>query len=131
MKPSKLQFLNPYLVEVNYVTNLDFISEKNDADVEMQNVFNVQVKKSKTENRANVELTLETNVENKKAPFKLKIKVASDFKWEDLSDERVESMLNMNAPALLLGYMRPIVAGLTNSSSLPTYNLPFINFKET
>lgn len=131
MKPSKFQFLNPYLVEVNYVTNLDFISEKNDADVEMQNVFNVQVKKSKTENRANVELTLETNVENKKAPFKLKIKVASDFKWEDLSDERVESMLNMNAPALLLGYMRPIVAGLTNSSSLPTYNLPFINFKET
>ena len=49
---------------------------------------------------------------------------------EDLSDERVESMLKMNAPALLLGYMRPIVAGLTNSSNFATYNLPFINFKE-
>ena len=109
MKPSKFQFLNPYLVEVNFVTNPDFISGKNDDDVEMQNVFNVQVRKSKNENRANVELTLETNAENDQAPFKLKIKVASDFKWEDLSDERVESMLKMNAPALLLGYMRPIV----------------------
>lgn len=100
MKPSKFQFLNPYLVEVNFVTNPDFISGKNDDDVEMQNVFNVQVRKSKNENRANVELTLETNAENDQAPFKLKIKVASDFKWEDLSDERVESMLKMNAPAL-------------------------------
>lgn len=108
----------------------DFISGKNDDDVEMQNVFNVQVRKSKNENRANVELTLETNAENDQAPFKLKIKVASDFKWEDLSDERVESMLKMNAPALLLGYMRLIVAGLTNSSNFATYNLPFINFKE-
>lgn len=99
MKPSKFQFLNPYLVEVNFVTNPDFISGKNDDDVEMQNVFNVQVRKSKNENRANVELTLETNAENDQAPFKLKIKVASDFKWEDLSDERVESMLKMNAPA--------------------------------
>lgn len=130
MKPSKFQFLNLYLVEVNFVTNPDFISGKNDDDVEMQNVFNVQVRKSKNENRANVELTLETNAENDQAPFKLKIKVASDFKWEDLSDERVESMLKMNAPALLLGYMRPIVAGLTNSSNFATYNLPFINFKE-
>lgn len=29
-----------------------------------------------------------------------------------------------------MGYMRPIVAGLTNSSNFATYNLPFINFKE-
>lgn len=130
MKPSKFQFLNPYLVEVNFVTNPDFISRKSDDNIEMQNVFNVQVKKSTNENRANVELSLETNTKNEGAPFKLKIKVASDFKWEDLSDERVDAMLKMNAPALLLGYMRPIVAGLTNSSSFPTYNLPFINFKE-
>ena len=56
--------------------------------------------------------------------------MASDFKWEDLDEKTVDSMLNLNAPALLLSYMRPIVANITNSSKFPTYNLPFINFKE-
>ena len=64
------------------------------------------------------------------APFKLKIKVASDFKWEYIEEERVNAMLKNNAPALLLSYMRPIVASITNSSNFPAYNLPFMNFKE-
>lgn len=130
MKPSKFQFLNPYLVEVYFVVNSNFGPGADDGEIEMQNAFNIQVKRSKNENRANVELTLETNTENEKAPFELRIKVASDFKWEDLDEKTVESMLNLNAPALLLGYMRPIVANITNSSNFPAYNLPFINFKE-
>ena len=120
MKSSKFQF----------VDNPVFVSEADDGEIEMQNSFNIQVKRSKDENRANVELTLETNTENERAPFKLQIKVASDFKWEDLDEKTVDSMLNLNAPALLLSYMRPIVANITNSSKFPTYNLPFINFKE-
>lgn len=130
MKSSKFQFLNPYLVEVYFVVNPNFASGVDNVEIEMQNAFNIQIKRSKNENRANVELTLETNTENEKAPFKLRIKVASDFKWEDLDEKTVESMLNLNAPALLLGYMRPIVANITNSSNFPAYNLPFINFKE-
>ncbi len=82
------------------------------------------------ENRARVSLTLKVNAENKEAPFELEIKVVSDFKWEDMDENMVNSMLNVNAPALLLGYMRPIVSSITNSSALPVYNIPFINFKE-
>lgn len=130
MKPSKFQFLNPYLEEVNFVANPNFISSEEDSGLEMKNIFNVEVKRSKSENRANVGLELEINPENEQAPFKLRIKVASDFKWEDLEEKTVESMLNYNAPALLLSYMRPIVASLTNSSNFPAYNLPFINFRE-
>ena len=130
MKTSKFQFLNPYLEEVYFTANPDYDPEKNEGEIKMRNAFNIQVTQSKNENRANVKLTLETNTENEKAPFKLHITVASDFKWEDLDDKTVESMLNLNAPALLLGYMRPIVANITNSSKFPVYNLPFINFKE-
>ncbi len=90
----------------------------------------MQIKRSENDNRANVELELKTNIDNEEAPFKLKIKMASDFKWSDLDDETVDAMLKFNAPALLLGYMRPIVANITNSSNFPAYNLPFINFKE-
>lgn len=41
-----------------------------------------------------------------------------------------EAMLKCNAPALLLSYMRPIVANITNVSKFPVYNLPFVNFQE-
>lgn len=130
MKSSKFQFLNPYLEEAYFTVNPEYDPEENEGDIEMQNSFNIQVARSKNENRANVKLTLETNAENEKAPFKLRITMASDFKWEDMDEKTVESMLKMNAPALLLGYMRPIVANITNSSNFPVYNLPFLNFKE-
>ena len=126
MKPSKFQFLNPYLKEVHFVVNPDFNID--DGEIEMQNSFHVQVKRSENDNRANVELGLDMNLNNEKTPFKLQIRVASDFKWEDLDDKTVDAMLEQNAPALLLGYMRPIVANITNSSNFPAYNLPFINF---
>lgn len=131
MKTSKFQFLNPYLVEVYFDTNTDFLSETDFINVEMQNAFSIQVKRIENKKRANVSLMLETNKDNKNAPFNLRIKVASDFRWEDgLDEEMIEVMLNNNAPALLLGYMRPIVASITNSSKFPAYNLPFINFNE-
>ena len=130
MKASKFQFLNPYLEEVSFVTNHNFIPETNDEGFELQNSFNIQINKSEKENKANVALLLNINTENENTPFRLQIKVASDFKWEDLDEKTVDSMLNHNAPALLLGYMRPIVANITNSSNFPVYNLPFINFKE-
>lgn len=130
MKTSKFQFINPYLEEVYFEANPNFVAGVDDGEIEIQNSFHIQIKRSENENRANVELILETNTENEKTPFILRIKVASDFKWEDLDEKSVESMLNLNAPALLLGYMRPIVANITNSSNFPVYNLPFVNFKE-
>lgn len=128
MKASKFQFVKPYLVELNFVANPDFDTEN--TSIEMQNSFSVQINRSENENLAKVELTLESNMKNDDVPFRVKATVASEFKWEDLDEKSVESMLNLNAPALLLGYMRPIVANVTNSSCFPAYNLPFINFTE-
>ena len=130
MKESKFQFLNPYLEEVYFIVNPDFNVDNNE-NIEMKNSFGVQIKRDENGNRANVSLELKTNIEDEKAPFQLQIKVASDFQWEDLDDEQVKAMLKLNAPSLLLGYMRPIVASITNSSRMPVYNLPFINFKDS
>lgn len=126
MTPSKFQFVSPYLEEMYFIANSDF----NVDAIEVKNSFKVKIKRSENDNRANVELQLESNMDNENAPFRLRIKVASDFKWEDLDENAVEAMLQFNAPSLLLGYMRPIVASITNSSNLPAYNLPFMNFKE-
>lgn len=128
MRQSPFQFINPYLIDLSYETNPNFQYEN--GDIEMQNTFNIQVNRSESENRANVQLTLDSNLNNPEAPFKIHIVVASDFKWEDMKEDTLENMLNFNAPALLLSYMRPIVANITNSSNFPAYNLPFINFKK-
>lgn len=127
MKASNFQFLNPYLEEMFFAGNDNFDMNE---DIEMENSFNVQVKKDKENRRAKVELVLETNVNVEDAPFRMRVKVASDFKWDNSDDESVEAMLKCNAPALLLSYMRPIVANITNVSKFPVYNLPFVNFQE-
>ena len=127
MKASNFQFLNPYLEEMFFAGNDNFDMNE---DIEMENSFNVQVNKDKENRRAKVELVLETNVNVEDAPFRMRVKVASDFKWDNLDDESVEAMLKCNAPALLLSYMRPIVANITNVSKFPVYNLPFVNFQE-
>ncbi len=126
MKQSSFQFVNPYLEELFFEGN--HVPDIDPAEVEIQNSFHVQVKRSKDDNRAKVELTLE--IKNQNAPFQLRIKVSSDFKWEELDEDTIQAMLKRNAPALLMGYMRPIVASVTNSSRFPVYNLPFINFAE-
>lgn len=128
MKNSQFQFSDPYLVELQFLTNPEFDTQNSNVDV--QNLFQIHIKKSETHNRANVELKLESNMENENAPYTILARVAADFIWEELDDETVETMLNLNAPALLLGYMRPIVANVTNSSAFPAYNLPFMNFKD-
>lgn len=128
MKESSFQFLNPYLEEVYFAGNADYNAGNDEMDI--HNSFSIFISRNEHESRANVALMLESNFDNKNAPFQLRIKVASDFKWEDLDEKTVEDMLKVNAPALLLSYMRPIVANITNSSQFPAYNLPFINFKE-
>lgn len=128
MKKSKFQFLNPYLVECEYKMNEEFMRE--DEEIEMHNEFNVEVKRHKKQNRAIVELRLRTNYNQPEKPFQLGVAVASEFEWEEMSEEMLEIFLNQNAPALLLGYMRPIVANITNSSKFAVYNLPFMNFAD-
>lgn len=130
MKRSNFQFLNPYVTNSSFTLNPDFEPEKYDDGFEMQNNFGIEIKKDENENKANVTLSLTINEGDMEAPFQLQISVASVFTWEQIKEERINSMLNVNAPALLLGYIRPIVAFITNSSGLPPYNIPFVNFNE-
>lgn len=129
MKKSNFQFQNPYLEKLVFEVNENYESENE--EVEMKNAFRTQIHRRKNENNAKVILTLESNVEKQDAPFSISISVASEFSWEEMDEVSVDSLLKVNAPALLLGYMRPIVANVTNSSKFPVYNLPFINFKNS
>lgn len=127
MKESEFKFVDPYLEKLVFFENKSFDAKKQ--EVKFENIFDIEINRKEDENIAKVVLQLQVGTDGE-APFKLWIRVASNFMWENLSKEILDIMLNNNAPALLLGYMRPIVASITNSSKFPTYNLPFMNFKD-
>lgn len=53
----------------------------------------------------------------------------SEFSWsEDVGEKNVESFLTINAPALLLSYVRNTVSNLTSSARVERLDLPFYDF---
>ena len=57
--------------------------------------------------------------------------IGARFLWDDVYDEEtLQDLLSQNAPALLLGYARPIIANMTSVGPTSTYNLPFYNFTD-
>lgn len=125
MTVSNFQFLNPYLVSLNFKTNVT--AESIDETYQMENSIQVDVKRDPSKNQATVLLTLKVNPHDQ-SPFTITATIASDFRWDDLNDDAVNAMLNQNAPSLLLSYLRPIIASVTNASVFPPYNIPFMNF---
>ena len=69
------------------------------------------------------------------SPFYILAVERADFRWEkELDDARVKSLLDQNAPSLLLSYLRPIIVQITEASAYNVCNIPFVNFanfKET
>ena len=63
-----------------------------------------------------------------KEPFFIDVTMQSKFKWHEDLDGKINGMLRINAPSLLIAYIRPIISSLTASSPYPSYYLPFINF---
>ena len=128
MKESNFKFSNPIVEAMEYS-----VSNKFDSTIppSIKNQFDVKIGKSETLNEAIVRLTvlIDANQENTNSPFSISLTIGAKFIWDDSYDiDTVNSMLSINAPALLLGYARPIISSITSSSPYGSYNLPFYNF---
>lgn len=129
MKRSNLKFTNPIITRLNYEIN----ANNNQPDkIAISNAFNVNVERLEDKCEAVVELNIIIgNKEENPSPFFIDMVIGAAFKWDDSYDEEtVQSLLSVNAPALLLGYARPIISTITNMSPYATYNIPFYNFTE-
>lgn len=129
MRKSAFQFSDPCLREVHFTVNEEYTApdEKN---VEVGIKIGVKVNKVDGKNEATVELSIEVG-DMETAPFHICVTEGANFRWENMEDEkRLDRFLEENAPALLLGYIRPVIANLTASSRYKAYNLPFIDFTE-
>ena len=124
---SDFQYKNPRLVNMTFSErNVDGAIPEN---LVIQNKFHVGVEKHETKQEARVTLSAVIG-DLEVAPFMITVAVAADFEWKELPEESIDSMLQINAPALLLGFLRPIVFSITNVSRYPAYNIPFINFRD-
>lgn len=128
MNRSKFQFLDPELEQVEFLVNNDFNKETCDG-ISMQSNTEVKILDG---NEAYVSLTLKVGDDSESQPFNILVKMSSKFHWdESIDDEMAKKLLNVNAPAALLSYIRPIIAGMTGNSKYPALNIPFIDFTET
>lgn len=131
MKKSSFQFTNPVLLRLDFQINEDF-SSKDSISVPIQ--FQVQKStKDQTEKMATVKLSVTVGEKTNNMPYYISATICANFKWEpdSYSEEAVDNLLSQNAPALLLSYIRPIIANITNSSPYPVNNLPFFDFTQT
>ena len=130
MKQSSFQFSDPFLKDISFSINEDFSPPADGVSIEIET--EVEVHPSKEDGRSalvNIHISLGRSAES--APFTLSMTMAAVFRWEEpFSKEAVDKLLSKNAPALLIGYARPIIAMVTNASPFPAYNLPFINLKD-
>ncbi len=127
MKISKFQFKDPHLTKFNFKINDEFCGGEN---IEIENQLKVEVKRMENEPIAIVSLNVIIGEASKIVPFFVNCEMVSEFTWENnvYDDDTVNSLLSINAPSLLLGYLRPIVSQITNLSQYPSYNIPFYNF---
>jgi len=129
LKESKFQFKNPTLNNLSFCINEDFQEEKYNGLGDI--ISNLEIKKLNDQNKALVILSLKIGDKSDKKPFCIEICMQSEFIWENLDDEKVNSLLRLNAPALLVSYMRPYISTVTNGSKYPIFNLPFIDFSKS
>jgi preprotein translocase subunit SecB len=128
LKKSGFRFSNPTISKISYFLHPEFTPSESSLSIE--NTFNTQISQDEDNCQAVVDLNIVLGDEDpSKAPFYINLTVCASFKWESgYSEDTVRTLLSINAPALLLGYARPIVASITNMSPYPAYNIPFYNF---
>ena len=132
MKPSIFRFNDPILTDLHFELNEHFTPESPEL-TEISSTTNVSVRKSAESNcSAIVSLKIDLPAEQRSAfPFFISATMSAQFNWDDgLPDETVESLLTKNAPALLLGYLRPWIANVTEAGPTSAIHIPFMDFTQ-
>lgn len=119
-KISGFQFKNPILTKLNY--NINPVGLKKLKIFKLTYGLIILLRKKE----AIVALNLKMG--NEDTAFALEIEMQSKFKWnKSFNANQIDNLLNQNAPALLLSYMRPLVSE-TTGYGFNSVMLPFIDF---
>ena len=126
LRESKFKFERPILKRFSFNENEAF-EEKEELKIEIELEKGIE-RKEKT---GGVSVILKT-VNSNEIPFFIEIEMYSKFIWEEeLTEEEIINALEINAPSLLISYIRPLVALVTGSSKYPAWNIPFLDMRKT
>ena len=120
MKVSEFQYTNPHLTEMVFMENPNFVMNKEKIEITENILSNI---KKLEGNHAVISVSLVLgdldDFENDQ-PFALKCTVEAEFEWSEKIQNggKIDVLLEKNAQALLIGYLRPIVANITNVSKV-------------
>ena len=129
MQQSGFQFANPTITKINYSVHSNFTWDNEDA-LTITNSFATNIRRKTNACQAIVELDIAIgNSDATKEPFLIEMTISASFRWDDVyTEDTVRDLLSINAPALLLGYARPLISTITSMSPYPAYDVPFYNF---
>lgn len=133
---STFQFDNPVLLESFFFENLTYkedFSKIGQLPFKINKIIGEKQKLDEDRIGAPVVLTLTTSEKmelDENTPCFIRVTMRANFVWNrnDFSEDSVDKLLSVNAPSLLLGYIRPKIVSLTQDSDVPTQQIPFINF---
>lgn len=125
---SNFKFSNPYLKKMDFEINKDFNKDEYEGDMNPKAKLLVRKSKDSDKNIAWVFLNITLGEKTKEYPFFLECEMFSDFHWTKDIDNSIDQYLELNAPSLLLSYMRPIISNITGSSGFAPFHMPFIDF---
>ncbi len=127
MKNSVLQFKNPQLTKLIFEINPNYVVNNQQINIKKEfktNVIHLQ------ENEDIVEFTIIIGTNDNTSPFYIEATESAIFKFNGSDEIAKNNLLKCNAPAVLLGYLRPIISTITALSPYSAYNLPLIDFTE-
>lgn len=130
MKESFFRLISRSTEKIVFEKNDDYKSPKDGISVKFN--FHSKIINQK-ENTAEVSFTFtlfsKEDLEN--SPFFLSITEKGIFEWnEETEEDIVKKLLDINAPSILLSYMRSMISQITAFSGYPALIIPLINFNE-
>ena len=127
---SAFQFINPELESIEFCINDEFDKESVDINTSLSVMIeNNDCDDIDCDTFAKVYLQAIIGDKTDDVPFYINVVISSVFRWKE-NVEDIKSLLKINAPTLLLSYLRPIISNITGWSKFPAYNMPFVNMAE-
>ena len=126
MKESFFRFKRPMVKDISYQISEEYKpNQKSKIDI----IISTNFARKAEERIAIVGLQVELGKgDSENPPFVLSLTIVADFQWEeDHKEDKVDTLLRQNAPALLLSYARPVISNITANSIMP-YDIPFMDF---
>ena len=126
MKESFFRLKSQFTEEIIFKKNSDFKDRK----IKLKVSHKLEIKNI-DETSSNVKLifSIFTEEELVESPFFISITQLGEFQYpSNLDKTDLENLLNINAPAVLLSYIRGLISQITAFSGYPALIVPLMNF---